>query len=58
MIYIICNIIQFLLSFRATRILNADFISKQIRTLPFGLTKFYIMGLLSAYFMVDKQIPI
>ena len=23
-----------------------------------GLTKFYIMGLLSAYFEVDKQIPI
>ena len=32
--------------------------TKKIRALPFGLTKFYIMGLLSAYFAVDKQIPI
>ena len=44
--------------FRAVRILSADFNSEKIRTLPCGFTKFYVMGLLSAYFVVDKQIPI
>ena len=44
------------LLFRATRILNADFISK--KKYERVLTKFYVMGLLSAYFEVDKQIPI
>ena len=43
------------------RILNAELISKKKYErflLKGGLTKFYIMGLSSAYFMVDKQIPI